>query len=56
MLAYVKEEIRGLYNKIDAIAFATSASENRNLKVHRTDGQPTISLKRKYLSSTTVTS
>ncbi len=56
MLAYVKEEIRGLHDKIDAIAFATGASENRNPKVHGTDGQPTISLKRKHSSSATVIS
>jgi len=54
MLAYIKEEIRGLHNKIDTIAFATSASENRNLKVYRTDSQPTTSLKRKHSSSTTI--
>ncbi len=54
MLDYVKGEIRGLHDKIDAIAFATGASENRNPKLHGTDGQPTISLKRKHSSSATV--
>jgi len=54
MLTYVKEEVKELHGKIDAIAVATGAFNGHDPNVHGNDVQPKISLKRKHSSFATV--